>query len=222
VSDTIFAELNGTRAQKATITIPYTGIWTADVSLDQQVTVSSGAASLSVGGLNLSGTIYRAGDFVGTGAFRIVGGKGGWQKLVSAQFYRGGAGGLKLADVLNDTARAVGETVKIASNVSVGSAFTRGAGPAARVLNSLAPGWWMGLDGVTQVSARATPSITSQFDVIPDGTSLSLGKVMIATDTPEDWVPGVFFTSLTLPRLQVSSVIHHLDAHKLRTEVWTM
>jgi hypothetical protein len=217
-----FPQLNGTRATKAVITVPFGGIWTVDVAIDQQVTVTNGAALVQLGALSLTGTIFRAGDFTGTGVFRVVGGAGGWQGQLPPKFYRGaGSAGLKLSSVLNDTARAVGETVKIDTDVSIGSAYARGAGPAVRALNSLVGPWWMRFDGVTEVGTRATPTIISPFEVIPDGTNLALGRIVIATDNPEDWVPGSLFSSPTLAQRSVTSIVHYLEPNKVRTVVWT-
>ena len=218
-----FPQLNGTRVSKAIVTIPYSGIWSLDVSLDQQVTVTGGSAAFAIGALAMTGTIFRAGDFIGTGVFRIVGGAGGWQQYLPAQQFRGsGKSGLTISAVLNATAKAVGETVKIDTDASIGTTYIRVVGPAARTLNSLVgPQWWMGFDGVTHVGNRDTPIITSEFDVLPQGTNLGIGRIVIATESPEDWVPGALFSSPTLSQRSVRSVAHYVDPNKIRTVVWT-
>ncbi len=223
----MYATLNDFGISHLHLVIPSRGLWTADVVLDRSVTMSdlAGAVTLKLGdNFVLVGTVFRAGDFTGAAGYRVVGGAGGWMKLLPAKAYQSPAG-VKLSAVVSDTARAVGETVNVQQDSTVGNFFIReNQAPASRVLNALAPSWWVNpADGVTQVGTRAQTQITSQFDTLPvaDGTSLLLGRIVVATDKPEEWIPGRQFQSLVVSLKTISAVVHRLDATKLRTEVWT-
>lgn len=216
----IFAELNGTRIRTATVTIPYHGIWHADVVLDQAAELS-GQLTLVLGDLALKGSVYRQGGFTGANYIRVVGGAGGWMKQLPAKEYRS-TFGVKFSVVAADAAKSVGETVSIASDFAVGNFYERQAACASRVLDTFAPLWWMRSDGVTVVGDRTSPTVTSRFDVMLDGTNLAVGKVTVATDNPRDWQPGVKFSSPVLTERTASAVVHRLDNSKLRTELWTL
>lgn len=223
----MYATLNDFGISRLYLVIPSRGLWTADIVLDRSVAMSdlSGEVTLKIGeNFVLIGTVFRAGDFTGAAGFRVVGGAGGWMKLLPAKAYQSPAG-VKLSSVLRDTAKAVGETVNVQQDATVGQFFIReNNAPASRVLNALAPNWWVNpTDGVTQVGTRAQTQIASQFDTLPasDGTSLLLGRIVVATDKPEEWVPGRQFQSLVVSLKTISAVVHKLDATKLRTEVWT-
>ena len=223
----MYATLNDFGISHLYLVIPSRGLWTADVVLDRSVQMSdlAGAVTLKLGdNFVLVGTVFRAGDFTGAAGYRVVGGEGGWMKLLPAKAYQSPAG-VKLSAVLNDTAKAVGEKVNVQQDSTVGNFFIReNNAPASRVLNALAPNWWVNpADGITQVGTRAQTHITSQFDTLPvaDGTSLLLGRIVVATDKPEEWIPGRQFQSLVVSLKTISAVVHRLDAQKFRTEVWT-
>ncbi len=218
---TLFASLDGAPLKRLELTLPYFGIWHApEIHLDRTIP-DAAAATLVLGGLTLSGTVFRAGSFVGSGAYRVVGGRGGWSKTLPAQSYHS-AGGVKASLVLRDAARAAGETLDLDSDSVIGTHWVRfGDKPASRSLNLIRPDWWVRPDGTTTTGPRPDGIVTSHFDVLPAGTDLAAGRVAIATDHPEDWLPGVRFSSPTLDLRQVDFVRHILDGSKLRTELWT-
>jgi 3',5'-cyclic AMP phosphodiesterase CpdA len=213
--------INGVSIKTAEVTLPFRGVWTADLTTEDEVD-ADGQVTITIADLTLVGTVDRMGDFLGSGSLRIVGGAGGWMKPVPQKNYQDSFG-LKLAPIVSDAAREVGETANLSAdaNRTLGSFFIREAAPAARVLAQLTPLWWVGFDGVTQVGLRRETTIASAFDVLPKGTDLHLGRVQIATDTPSAFVPGALFSSQTLKQQKISTVVHRLTANKLRTEVWT-
>lgn len=215
-----FAELNGSRVTSGTIALPYNGLWVADVQLDVPV-VASGLVTLTLGGLSLKGSVFRMNSFTGTTFARLVGGANGWGKAVPAKEYRSQFG-VKFSTIAGDAARAVGETVSVVADFTVGEFYERQNARAGRVLDTFAPVWWMRADGVTVVGDRANTNVTSPFDVLAAGTDLGLGKVTIATDRPEDWQPGVTYSSPTISASRASVVLHKLDRDKLRTEIWNV
>jgi hypothetical protein len=200
--------------------MPLYGCWIADAVLTRSAPLVDAGVTLVLAGLELRGFVYRSGDFLGTGSFRIAGGFGGWGKDLPGKYYQNPPG-VKLSNVLGDAAREAGESVVLQADSSVGPRFFRRGGVASTVLRQLAKNWWIRPDGKTEVGDRPTPDITSAFDVLPHGSKLALGKIAVATDYPEDWVPGSFFTSPVTTSKQISAVVHRLTPETFRTEVWT-
>lgn len=218
----VFCDVSGVPVRTLTLTMPARGCWLADARLDRPAAALKGPVTLALAGLSLSGTIYRAGDLTGAGSVRIVGGAGGWGRSIVSKFYQSPAG-VRLSYVLSDAASACGERVVLSSGVdrSIGFWFARRQGPASTVLGQLSLDWWVRDDGATQVGPRAEQQVASPFDVLLDGTNLAAGRVVVATDRPEDWRPGSKFVAPTLPLRQASAVVHRLTASELRTTVWT-
>lgn len=216
----MFCAINERRAFELNLTIPSRGLWTADARLDTGDAFTATSVTLTLAGLSLVGAVYRTGSFSGVTWVRLVGGHGGWHQSVGEKYYKNPFG-LRMGPIVTDAASAVGESVQISTDTSVGSFFVRRRGPAVRVLNQLASSWYPLPTGVTFVGPRTTPRITSRFDVIADGTDLARGVVMMATDFPEQWTPGSLFASAALSERQASTVTHRLTPERLRTEVWT-
>lgn len=217
----MFCSINGARCTKLNLSIPAYGLWTADAVLDDVIEFTGTAVTLTLAGLSLVGSVVRSGNFSGTGSLRIVGGRGGWRTTIPKHFYQSPFG-VKLKPVLTDAANACGERIVVDDDVTLGLFFTREEGPGARVLNQLCPSWYVQADGSTRVGARATPTIASRFDVVNENVAPNLGRIPIATDFPEDWVPGAKFSAPVLGSevFTISDVVHKLTPERLRTEVW--
>lgn len=216
------ATLDGTPVKRAEITLPYCGVWTADVQLDRTVGIQSSVV-LTVGGLVMKGTVYRAGDFLGTTSFRIVGGNGAWSRTLPPVYYKS-AFGVNSILIARAAALFCGESLSmdLVDSRPLGEMFVLASCPASRLLDQVCDLWYVRADGVTRIGSRDNAMIVSKFDVLPDGTDPGRGRITLATDFPEDWVPGRRFSCLQFADVQtISSVVHRLDAGKLRTEVWT-
>lgn len=213
-----YASLNGNQIVKASITIPMTGTWTADVVLEAEPQQAlTGLLTLAVGSLTLRGTAARSGSFVGGYSARIVGGYLGWRKELTPKSYQS-AFGLKLAPILSDAAREAGEQVNVTDDRTLNAAYVRRKAKGSRVLWELYPTWWMGLDGVTQIGPRADSVVGSAFDVTDYDPYR--GRATLATSFPEAFVPNVRFTGVTTPELRTSLVVHEVEQSKLRTVVY--
>jgi hypothetical protein len=212
----MFASLNGHRVTKGHVVVPLNGCITASVSLDEAVELS-GPVILVVGDLTIKAAVVRGGPFTGSSSFQLIGGAGGWMKTIGPKAYDQPFG-VKLSAVLTDAAREVGETVSISSDRTLGTRWARQKAPAAWLLQRLADQWWIREDGVTIVGPRATPTITSAFDVVK--AKPEQGVVLVATEFPSVWLPGAKFSSPTMSG-QISAVVHKINATQIRTEVWT-
>lgn len=214
--------LNGIPALSVRITIPWRGVWVAEVKLDVAVLGSaptSGPALLTCGGLTLAGTIdpRGSGSFSNWTTLRVVGGKGGWDKDVPAQTFLSAASALISPAVRTATGGLVGETVADANPTPFGEYFLRTGGPASRVLEG--SDWHVDpVSGVT-TTLPWTPGILSPDALIAD-YAIAEHKVTIYSDALI--LPG---TTLIDPRFNgsvpiVRDVEHTFNETGGTAEVW--
>lgn len=212
------AQVNGHRALRAEVRIPLVGSWNADVLLDEGVEIT-GPVTLTIAGLSLVGTAYRGGAYKGSAGFRIVAGGDGWRKKLEPRAYRSEAG-VRLSTILTDVARESGETIVVANDRVVGQAFVRQAGPASRVfglLGEASSAWYVDAAGVTQTTARPVSTVRSRFEVLH--VVAELGRAVIATEKPEDIVPGRRIDVGLPAPIDIASVFHHVEPDRLTTTV---
>lgn len=215
---TLYAELAKHRVISATLTIPWCGLWVADVGLTEAPTRGlSGKIELKIAGLTMVGTIIRGASFQGNFRARLVGGAAGWRRVIGPKPYRSAAG-LKRGPILRDAAREAGEEIDVTDDAVIGEFFPRAEGVAVKVLEVLYPNWWIAPSGRTQIAARATPTVSTPFDLI--SYDAAVGRYTIATEHPESFVPGARFVSPTTALAQVNLVTHELTQGKLRTVVY--
>lgn len=157
---TPFAHIGGHGIAAATVHIPGTGPWFAELDFEADPDVS-GKVTLVLGELELVGTVDAAHD--GTHGLqrrtRIVAGGGGWAKLLAAKHYHNDAG-VRARTVAEDAAREAGETLGetfAPAAERVGNDYVRQSGPASRVLEDVigAVPWWVDFDGATHAGSRA-------------------------------------------------------------------
>lgn len=220
-----YIDLNGTRVTVGAVSIPYLGAWVADVTLAlaESLTSAADGCVLTLGNLQLVGTVVRVASFAGSKSARIVGGAGGWRAPVSAQAYYDPAG-VRLSTVLGDAAAAAGETLSLnVADARIGTTYTRMGAPAkaSQVLAHLSNGlWYIDAKGVTQVgAARTSRVIASPFTV--EHWSGALGRFRVAHEDFASWLPGNTFSAVNVSTPQtVSLVSHRLENDGiLRTEI---
>lgn len=103
--------LNGRRVIAADVRLPPSGVWTADLDLDEAAAPLTGAAVVQLGALTLRGTVdpTHSGEFADARRVRVLGGAGGWGKELPPRSYHNDAG-VKRSTILQDAAREAGET----------------------------------------------------------------------------------------------------------------
>lgn len=212
-----FATLNGDRIISARITLPYQGTWSADVVLAVPSEIKQSVV-LQVGDLSMVGTVIRSGSFSGSRSARIVGGGGGWRKVLKPKAYSNPTG-VKLKSILEDAARESGESMYQFTDKVIGTNYIRDENPAEHVLRYWAPNWWIDTNGKTHIEQRPSERILSPFTV--EGWSGAKGFFEISTEKISDWVPGKTFTSATVTTEQsISQVsIETNNEGKLRLQV---
>lgn len=99
-------ELNGAAVFGGRITLPRTGLWRARLSVDL-ATPPTGAVTLVMGALRLTGVVHRGGAPHGTTDVFIKGGRGGLSVDLPPKAYQT----LPLRVVLSDTLQAAGEAL---------------------------------------------------------------------------------------------------------------
>lgn len=209
------ATLAGKRVTHATIDIPAWGRPFAEVSLDGEAELS-GRVELVVSDLTLACTVLSGGPYQGRSRYRLVGGAGGWGRILKPKSYESD-GGVKLATVLGDAAAEAGETIEaIAPTRKVGLAFTRPSDqPASAVLEQLVPAaWYVDETGTTRLGARPSSSPSGTFTVMEQDDGAR--TMTIAADSIA-WIrPG-----LAIGELSVVDVQHELSpSGGLRSRVW--
>jgi hypothetical protein len=210
------ADLSGIPIVSGRLTVPFSGLWHADLVLAQAQDVS-GLQTLNFAGVTWQCAYVRAIDFSGERGVRVVAGRGGWRTTIPAKQY--GSGLIATATVMNDAALACNELAPVldpGQPQTLGSAWDRQSGPASDVLQRiLGSAWWADRNGVVQSSARSG-TVSSPFQAMHvHGAS---GIYEIGSDSPNDWMPGVSFSGPTVSGV-VSRVMHWIERDRLRTEV---
>lgn len=208
------ATLGGYLATHARADIPAWGAWYAEASIDGEHTLA-GAVELRIADLVLKGAVLSGGPDAGRSHYRIVAGAGGWGKTIDRKSYVNDLG-VSVATVVRDAAEAVGETVELDTTDRLGPAFVRPEGPAARVLELVAPGaWYIGEDGVTRLGARPVAPLTTP-NVTHGPLDLARGTVTLAAESIARILPGCVVDGLT-----AVDVMHSVSAASgLRSTVW--
>lgn len=211
-----YASLNGEQVTSAKVTIPYYGVWTADVELAADKALT-GPITFAFGNVTMVGHSFRTSGYAGSRKCLLTGGKAGWSKVIPEQAYSDPSG-IKASTLLRDAAAACGESIGLNQDRTIGTAWNRAKEPASRVLRSiLGAAWWIDLLGVTQCQDRtlktpiATPFTVENFDG-------GLGVVTIATEDPASWMPARTFTAPVIPQSRTLSDVQFSfgDNGKLR------
>lgn len=218
----------GSDVLEGRIHMPIRGAWWAEFKLDAS-TAPTGAATITaaLGGITLSGTVIRAGVFLGEVHIKLVGGANGLATIVGPLSYQSGQLGDPLAAIISKA----GETLSSTTTSSIKSvslpAWTMTATHAGQALDELCSAasqilgqsvsWRILPDGTVFVGVEAFPSATLPtgvdiLDQFPAG-----GRVVLSVPTPT-LVPGV---NLTDVGANVLGVDHWIQPDQVRTWAWT-
>jgi hypothetical protein len=206
--------LSGAVVLACTVHLPAWGVWWADVETGESA-AQSGAVTLSLPGLDLSGSVVSGAPWEGRARYRVAGGAGQWGASVGAKSYANDLG-VKVSTVICDAASACGETFDASTaSGTVGPQWVREAGPAGRQLALLAPrAWYVGEDGTTRLGARSASTYGADYTVM--ARDEAGGWVELAAADLSGLVPGA-----TVADLEAVDVVHTLDAAgRLRTRLY--
>lgn len=215
-----FATFAGARIVSGSVLVPLYGMWSGDVSLASSDAVSP-TGPLVLGDLTLQGAIVRQAPFGGRRACRLVAGAGGWRSTIPKRQYAF-AGGVKLSTILGDAATECGEKLGSLTDTIVGTGYVRPEREASFVLRALAgPFWYVDPNGLTQIQAWPTKTVTAPFTVIEDDGGR--GAIEIATEAYASFLPGAVFSAPTLtgPQTAAATRFTFLEDGTFRVEVLT-
>ena len=216
----MFASISGVDVRAYSITVPIYGIWSGDVMTSVEDAVPDQAA-LTIGDMTLTCHVYRQALFSGYRRLRLVGGYGGWRKVIQARHYQSKSG-VQSDVVLSDAASDAGEKINVTNGQSVGEDFVRQNAVASQVLRQIAgPVWHMDPKGVVQTAAWPTVKVTSDFTIVDQFGDE--GRVTVATEDYAAFLPGATFTSPTVDgQLTCQGVTYRLTEDGVaRLEVMT-
>jgi hypothetical protein len=185
-------ELSGLRVVSLNVTMSIAGTWVADLELadDTPVDTSPFSAVLAIGNLSLVGTVVRQDSLGGSRHVRLVGGAGGWAKVLPPVGYHRDGGGVTKALVLGDLATLTGERLAIESDADLGEDFERPQAPALRTLEQLVgKTWWIDEKGMTHTEPRPTGAPIASPHLIEDYDG-GAGRIVASTEDYASWVPG--------------------------------
>ena len=178
------ASINGEFCERVRVCVPQHGAWYADVVMLADPALS-GSVTLTIGTLDLVGTVYEFGTRGEQSFARIVAGAGAWGTLLPAKDYHNDAG-VKRKLLAEDAARGAGETLEtITDATTIGTHYVRRTGPASRTLEAAFGAWHVGFDGVTRIGERPTsnPAAGSYIveDAEPENATLTMEDVASVT-----------------------------------------
>ncbi len=206
------------------ITIPWSGRPLVEAHAPEDIIAPGGLVTWLLGDLTQVATLVpgRFGTFAGAWRGQAVAGRGGWSKQASAKGYRSPIGVLN-TEVILDAAREAGELPPVVQVPHVIGQFyvRRGDQALSQVFRQISPisDWWIDELGIAQVGVRPPVPTIAPFEMIerdPDR-----GRVIISTETPSAFKPGVTFIDPLEGPVTVNGVVWTYDATQLRGEVWT-
>lgn len=223
---TFFSELGGQRLTACTLHVPPRGAWRAECEFES-APAFSGRATLSLGGMQLAGSIVPSfdGGFGDRRRCMFAAGAGAWGAPVLARGYHNDAG-VKAILVAQDLAREVGETLGDFAPAAdrVGIDYVRDAGaPASRVLEDVIGDvlWWVDFDGVTQVGERPTPAPLADAAYKVQAYDPRTRIVQVNIDDPSLLAIGHTLTGPALPAPQVvREYTVQVDSAGVRVSAW--
>jgi hypothetical protein len=174
----------------------------------------------------LKGTIdaNRTGVFGLQRKARVIGGAGGWGKLLGPRSYHNDAG-VRASEVAFDAAREAGETLGsfLPAAERLGSDYCRDIGPASRTLEQCAGGvpWWVDYAGSTHVRARESAIVDpARIEVLQYDPSTHI--LELALDDPSVIrINGQITNERLETPVFVREIEFELSAARFRALVWT-
>jgi hypothetical protein len=208
------ATLAGYRATSARLHVPAWGAPWADAVLDDEVELS-GRVELAIADLTVSCTIVSGGPSKGRSSYRLVGGAGGWGRVVGERSYKNNDAGIAVASVLRDLAADAGETLAgDLPTTRVGPHWLREAGRAHQTLELLAPrGWYVDEQGRTIIGRRAATELAVEATLGP--VDRARATVTLAAESIATVLPGV-----TVAGIEALDVLHEVTSGGLRSTIW--
>lgn len=196
------------------LTVPWCGVWSAQLELVDAGDPPSGAVELVFAGATWRGTVdsARSGRFATSTTVLVVGGAGRWSETIAA-LPNHNDGRVQRSTMAIVAGNAVGESVVVDASVDgqfTGADFARGAAPASQVLEHAFPSvpWWVRPDGVTQVGPRPLRDVTASVSLVDASPSAQSATLALEGSDVSALLPG---SSLSDRRLSAPFVVHDVE-----------
>ncbi|KYG11407.1 hypothetical protein BE21_57495 [Sorangium cellulosum] len=195
-------QVAGQDVSLATLTIPAVRFWHLRAAFASGKAPAEGAmVTATFGDLTATGTVTASYVDADVGTCQIVGGYGGWSKVVRARPYHS-LSGVTLAEVASDLATDAGERLEIleGGDAALGYSWSRMANVASHELDALAVRWWLGLDSVTRIGSRPTVQRSGlKLSVVDYDHAHRLATLQEADDKLASLVPGSRISAEGMP-----------------------
>jgi hypothetical protein len=214
-----FCTLAGLDVEKATISLPKVGAWTADLVVANDTVPGAGSSVQLVwgagGAVSLHGTVHRGGAPWGAGLVRVIGGADGMATPLQPSGYRA----TTVRQVLGDITNGAGETLSGSSDGQTLSTslpfWARMSGQASEcledVLTPFPVSWRFLADGSLWIGPETWPANNTSWSLMQDLPQY--GRQVLTADIP-DAMPGQSIAGRNL-----SYVRHEFDSETIRTLV---
>lgn len=150
-----------------------------ELDLDPSAPLPSGTVTVNVFDQDVVATVDAPASsrFADRAIVRVVGGKNGWNDLVTARDFANDDG-VDVDTIIRATAADVGETIAETPSLRIGKNYPRSAGVASRVLAGL--DWYVDFQGQTHVASRPLVSPPADAEVLaydPLTRTLTIGTL---------------------------------------------
>ncbi len=221
---------NGHNVLEATLHLPRTGVWQADLVVDtQNPSDVTGAIALSLidGGLTLSGTSFRPPWlWRGVTRVRMLAGAGGMSTPMTAQGYSNAPASVIVGDILSGAGETLsGASMSLAARMpswarlgqSTDSQETAGSALQA-IVDELGATWRSLPDGTVWIGTETWPaSPLTDYQVIDAQPEDARIELVAAGPT---LLPGTTFTGTTFTGGNVGRVVYRVRPDSFRVEVF--
>ena len=214
---------NGFTLLEATVTLPRTGVWHADLVVDTgTVSNVTGAVSLSLvdGQLVLAGTSYRPPLlWRGVTHVRIAAGKAGMGTLLSPQGYTHAPAKVIVTDILSGAGESLSSTSVSLSQRTTWARLEETAGTALQAIADELDLTWRSLpDGTVWVGTETWPaSPLTDFQVLEAAPEDSRLQIVASGPT---LLPGQTLKAAALGGPNVGRVVYQVRDDNIRAEVF--
>jgi len=209
-----FLTANGKPVLEGKISMPRTGAWTAELSVDS-ASALEGKIALVCEALSWSGTVVGGGVYSDMTHLRVVGGAGGLGKRLEPKFYRNTPASIVLADLLRETGEKLSTTTtaSFAKNLQW---WQRGRAASAgeeleALFADLGLNWRILRDGTLWAGVDTYPVQAIEHTLLENHPDE--GRIVVSSELPS-LLPAVTFDGA-----KVARVTHELGPVKARTEV---
>lgn len=217
-----YVTVNGRTCISARVTIGNTGPWAAELHLPSADEITN-PVTLRIGTLTMVGSIVTDGVYGEQRKLRIVGGAGGWAKVL-APWTAHNDTGVKASFVAQYAARDAGETLGsfAVARERLGPDYTREARAASRTLESVIgdAAWWVDYAGVTQVGERPASTLASGAYTVLDYNPAERTATLIADDPTTIQVGALLVDGIDTARVIRELEITANGDEPLRFHVW--